>query len=456
MTMLFVSVELGGLMKINAIVRNLRKTHAKTHEGAPARAINAEQQLRRSVMACLLWESEFYEDGQSIAQRIADTVPLVKPATVAAIAIEAREQMKLRHVPLLIVREMARHASHRPLVAETLAGVIRRADEPAEFLAIYWKDGRIPVAHQVRAGLQTALYNFDEYDFAKYRGDNKAVKLRDVFRVVHPQPRNDEESALWKRVVQNELATPDTWEVALSANDGVEKVAKWTRLLNEERLGALALLRNLRNMQEAGVEDALIRAALSKMNVTWVLPFRFIAAARHAPSLEDALQVKFFESIGKARLKGRTVIVVDVSGSMEAPLSGKSDMNRMDAACGVAMIAREMCEDVDVFTFSNELVQVPNRHGFALRDAIVGSQPHGGTELGKALKQLYAMKQAKAAWSRLIVITDEQSHDRVPAPKRQGYVINVGSYKNGIGYGEWTHIDGFSEAVFHYIKEIDG
>lgn len=434
-------------MKTNTVARNKRITH----EGAPAHAITAEAQLRRSVMACLLWEAEFYEDGESIAQRIAATVPLVKPATVAEIAIEARERMKLRHVPLLLVREMARHASHRPLVAETLARVIQRADEPAEFLAIYWREGRVPVAHSVRNGLAAALRKFDEYDFAKYRGDNKQVKLRDVFRVVHPVPRNDAESVLWKRAVNNELATPDTWEVALSANDGVDKKTKWSRLLADSKLGALALLRNLRNMQQAGVDEELIRTAIQKMNVSRVLPFRFIAAARFAPALEDALEDKFFASISAEKLAGRTTILVDVSGSMSSPLSRKSDMTRIDAACGVAMVARELCKTVQIFSFSDELVQVPARRGFALRDAIVASQPNIGTFLGKALDELHNREQ----YDRLIVITDEQSHDRVPAPKATGYVINVGSYQHGVGYGDWTHIDGFSEAVFHYIQEVE-
>jgi hypothetical protein len=434
-------------MKLNAKATNT----LTTREGAPAHAINAEQLLRRSVMACLLWESEFYEDGATIAQRIADTVPRVKPATVAAIAIEAREAMKLRHVPLLVVREMARHPSHRSYVAETLTRIIQRADEPAEFLAIYWKDGRIPIAHSVRTGIQNALYKFDEYELAKYRGESKRIKLRDLFRVIHPQPRNAEESALWKRVVNNDLATPDTWEVALSTNDGLDKKSKWTRLLGDARLGALALLRNLRNMQEAGVDEASLRAAIAKANVSRVLPFRFIAAARHAPTLEDALEAKFFEAIGEARLAGRTVILVDISGSMEAPLSRHSDMMRMDAACGVAMVAREMCEQVEIYSFSNELAAVPPRHGFALRDAIVNSQPRGGTYLGKSLTTLHA----KSRYDRIIVITDEQSHDRVPPPTARGYVINVASARNGVGYGAWTHIDGFSEAVFHYIKEVE-
>src|SRR6201996_6786263 len=97
-----------------------------THEGAPAKAISPEQALRRSVLACMLWESEFYEDGVRIAGRVRELVPRVEAMKVALLAIEAREAMKLRHVPLLLVREMARHASHRSLVAQTLARVIQR------------------------------------------------------------------------------------------------------------------------------------------------------------------------------------------------------------------------------------------------------------------------------------------------------------------------------------------
>ena len=76
-----------------------------------------------------------------IAERIAKLVPAVDPEACAAIAVEAREAMKLRHAPLLVVREMARHPTHRGLVADTLARIIQRPDELTEFLAIYWADG---------------------------------------------------------------------------------------------------------------------------------------------------------------------------------------------------------------------------------------------------------------------------------------------------------------------------
>src|SRR5499427_6629511 len=231
----------------------------RTHEGAPARNISTELQLRRSVMACLLWESQFYEDGVEIAGRIAELVPKVAAEKVAPLAIEAREQMKLRHAPLLLVREMDRHKTHRALVSETLARVIQRADELCEFVAIYWKDGRAPLSGQVKKGLAAAFPKFDEYQLAKYdRGG--PVKLRDVLFLCHAKPRDAAQAGVWKKLIWGRLATPDTWEVALSY--GANQREAWQRLLAENKFGALALLRNLRNMKEAGVEEDLVLAAL--------------------------------------------------------------------------------------------------------------------------------------------------------------------------------------------------
>src|SRR3979409_1959771 len=94
---------------------------SRTHEGTPTRHVSPEMQLRRSVLACLLWESQFYEDGVEIAGGTPGALPQGAAEKVAALAIEAREQMKLRHAPLLLVREMARHKTHRAPVSETLA-----------------------------------------------------------------------------------------------------------------------------------------------------------------------------------------------------------------------------------------------------------------------------------------------------------------------------------------------
>jgi 60 kDa SS-A/Ro ribonucleoprotein len=422
---------------------------ARTHEGAPARNISMELQLRRSVLACLLWESQFYEDGVEIAGRIAELVPKVAVEKVAGIAVEAREKMKLRHAPLLLVREMARHATHRGVVAETLARVIQRADELAEFVAIYWKDGRVPLSAQVKKGLAAAFPKFDEYALAKYdRGG--PVKLRDVLFLAHAKPRDEEQAEVWKRLIAGELTAPDTWEVALSS--GADKREAWERLLREQKLGALALLRNLRNMKEAGVEEGLVVTALGSINTARVLPFRFLAATRYAPQWEEALEQAMLKCVKEQeKLGGKTVVLVDVSGSMTAPLARRSEMLRTDAAYGLAVLLREIGEKVSVFSFSDSLVEVPAHRGFALRDAIDTSQRHNSTQLGKAVEEL----NRKGGYDRLIVISDEQAHDTVPRPKGKGYVINVASYKNGVGYGKWTHIDGWSESVVEYIRTLD-
>ena len=422
---------------------------ARTHEGAPARNISTELQLRRSVLACLLWVGQFYEDGVEIAGRIAELVPKVAAEKVAALAVEGREKMKLRHAPLSLVREMARHASHRGFVAETLARVIQRADELAEFVAIYWKDGRVPLSAQVKKGLAAAFPKFDEYALAKYdRGG--PVKLRDVLFLAHAKPRDEAQAEVWKRLIAGELNTPDTWEVALSS--GVDKREAWERLLREQKLGALALLRNLRNMREAGVEEELVLAALGSMSTAPVLPFRFLAAARYAPQWEEALEQAMLKCVAsQEKLAGKTIVLVDVSGSMIAPLSRRSEMQRTDAAYGLAVLLREIGEKVGVFSFSDTLVEVPARRGFALRDAIDASQRHNSTQLGHAVDEL----NRKHSCDRLIVITDEQAHDKVPAPKGKGYVINVASYKNGVGYGKWTHIDGWSESVVEYMRTLE-
>jgi hypothetical protein len=143
------------------------------------------------------------------------------------------------------------------------------------------------------------------------------------------------------------------------------------------------------------------------------------------------------------------VLVVDVSGSMTAPLSARSEMHRTDAAYGLAILLREIAEELSVYSFSDRLVRVPSRRGFALRDAIDASQPHGSTYLGRALETM------RESYDRLIVITDEQAHDTVPRPTGRAYMINVASYKNGVGYGPWTHIDGWSESVIGYIRELE-
>jgi 60 kDa SS-A/Ro ribonucleoprotein len=432
-----------------------------THEGGRAHKLHdATLQLRRLTLASLLWEDTFYVDGKSHAEAVAALVPKVPASDLLNLAIECRSKQNLRHMPLYLVREAARRKDLRgggSNLAKTIAQVIQRPDELAEFLAIYWKDGREKLASQVKRGLAEAFTKFDEYQLSKWDKDGK-IKLRDVLFMVHAKPKDKKQAALWKRLVDGKLKPADTWEKNLSAGEGKKtdeaKAEVWTGMLQEKgKLGAMALLRNLRNMIDTKVEDRVIREALLSASVDRVLPFRFVAAAKYAKRFEQELEALMFRCLeGTPRLNGKTVLLVDVSGSMNDPLSLKSEMNRLDAACGLAMLLREICSVVHVYTFSNTLAEIPARRGFALRDAILSSQPHMGTQTAAAITQMH---QYHPRYDRLILITDEQSHDGIvsPAPQSLAYALNVGTYQNGIGYGRWTHIDGWSEKVLDFIRE---
>lgn len=444
----------------------------KTYEGAPAKRVTAEQQLERLVMSCMLWEDQFYIDGESLSDQIMFAVRRVSPEFAYKTAIKARNEMKLRHVPLLIAREMARHDSQKGLVSDLIEKIIQRPDELTEYLSIYWKDNEDQsLSAQSKKGLARAFGKFNEYSLAKYNR-KKDFQLKDVLNLVHPKPKDLEQSKLWKRLLEDKLEVPSTWEVELSKTDNVSKKEKWTKLLNNNNLGALALLRNLRNMIQENVDHSLIKQAILDSKVERVLPFRFIAAARYAPMFERELETKMFECLKEhKRFEGQTVLLIDVSGSMNSKVSMKSDMTRMDAACALSMLIREIADDVRIFTFSMNFVEVPSRHGFALRDSIVNSQVHRGTLLGSAVKAVYSQNDIEIGVGydccyenfkgqclspdRLIVFTDEQSHDGIPNPKGLGYMINIAAYKNGVGYGPWNHVDGFSEAIVDYIQCLE-
>lgn len=429
-------------------------SHVRTAGGAPAFPhLTPMRQLRRSVLSCLLWESEFYESGQSIGERIEGLASQVDPGQLAALVVEARTDFNLRHVPLLLLSVLARTGAGKKYagmpVADAIAKTIQRADEVSEFLTIYWRNGKTPISKQVKKGLAQALTKFDAYQLAKYDRE-KAIRLRDVLFMVHAKPKDEQQAAIWKQLVDGTLPSPDTWEVALSG--GADKRETFERLIRENNLGYLALLRNLRNMTDAGVDTALIRdAILARKGAQRVLPFRYVAAARACPQLEPVLDQALSEAISSLPvLPGLTAVLVDVSGSMDTRLSGKSDLNRIDAAAALASLVHG---HVRMFSFSNQVVEVPPRRGMAGVDAIVRSQPHGGT----ALAQAVAAVNKQVPHDRLIVITDEQATDgRVPDPvAKHAYMVNVASNRNGVGYGKWTHIDGFSESIFRFIHEAE-
>jgi hypothetical protein len=447
---------MGSLNKSN------RGTGPRTYEGGPASVVNPVEQLRRAVMTCLLWEDQFYIDGETIADTVKNLMSKVTPESAREVLRQAKWENKLRHMPLYLLTLMAKQ---KWLKKEDVANIVTRPDDMTELLALYWKDGKKPLDHQLVKGLAAAFGKFDEYQLAKY-SRNKAVKLRDVLRLARPKPKDDAQSALWKRLLNDELKTPDTWEVAVSAcgSDNAKKAAEFTRLITEKeidektgkernKLGDLAFLRNLRKMREVGVSEDLIRKSFTDRRWGWIIPYQFITAAAHNPALEDALEQAMFKCLGEQDpIEQRAALLVDVSGSMDGSLSKNSEVNRRDVAISLAVLLREVCKDVKLYTFNNLIHEIPPRRGFALRDYILKNSG-GGTSMWSAVRYAGRVRRNDV----MVVITDEQtmgSGKYADANADLLVIINVASYVNGIGYEKGAvHINGWSDSVISWLRE---
>lgn len=469
---------------------NSSKAPNFTHEGAKASRLTPIQQLRRSVLSCLLWEDSFYEDGESIAKRIQDNAKRVAPEKLAALAIEARQNFHLRHVPLLLLLELSKTAKGIPgLTRNTVEAVISRADEMAELLAIHWKEGKKPVPNGILKGLRQAALKFDTYQLNKWDRDG-TVKLRDVIHVAHIAFPDTERASLAANIVNRSrfpevtkggfrvqaslglsgepgLPTPETWEALIAAagdNKGKRREI-WVDLLQRAldrkpgALGYMAVLRNLNNFQKDGVSSDLVEAVIRARKGAWrVLPYRFTQAAKQAPAFYNALDEALKASIADAQpLPGTTGVCVDCSGSMHSPMStftrpdgriGHSDTTLFDAAAALAGCVNGRTRLIAFGTSAKEIQPV---QGLGTKIALEASGMGGGTNTHLAINQANKMDL-----DRLIVITDEQATQALPKPKaKHAYVINVASYKHGIGYGAYTHIDGFSASTLEYIREIE-
>lgn len=462
------------MSKINPSLKKTSKFEEERLAGGSG-ALAAKQSntalLRRAVLANLLWEDVAYMDGVKVAEEIQRLIPLCPAIDVYNIALEARTMQKLRHTPLFLAVEMCKYPEHKMFVQDLLPQIITRADMLTDFLAIYWKDGKKPIANQAKKGLAKAFHNFNEYKFAKYDRD-AAIKLRDVMFLCRPKPENQYEQDLFKKVADRTLATPETWEVLLST--GKDKKESWTKLISEGKIGGLAMLRNIANMRRANVDKKVINEGLEKLKSSMLMPLDFLKAFRMNPEfgrqIEDAM-INSYANLPK--LKGKTLFIVDVSGSMGARMSEKSDFTRYDAACAMAMLAANQCEDYEIVctagndythTGAHEHIPYPQK-GFGIFEQIRETNKNigiGGIFTRQCLEWCNDKFKGQK-FDRIIVFSDSQDCDpytrRTPKPfGTYNYICDVSAHTKGVNYrGTWdAEISGFSEHFITFIAAMEG
>lgn len=442
-------------------------------EGHVAYAMTDKAKLVTQVLCSFFDENQFYgkntEDMKQTIKRVIDA----DPAFVSKLAVFARREFNMRSVAHVLTAELAHAEKGKPFVRNTVRGVSLRGDDVTEIMACYLSTFGKPVPASLKKGISDVLLTFDEYTLAKYKGDRDAVKMRDLFRICRPTPKNAEQSALWKRCLDGTLAIPETWETELSANGNTKE--SWEKLIGGGKLGYMALLRNLRNIVQAdpdNLQDALRRisdpAAVKKSRQ---LPFRFLSAYRSVTGLPntgssvlDALEDAADAAVSNLpKIPGKTVIAIDVSGSTGNRVSTNSDIRCCDISTLLGLIAARICEDAIVYKFNTVIRKETVSHRTAILQVTANATCSGGTNMRLPFIQ---MLRDKIKADRIIILSDNQCNC--------GYGFSVqhlaAQYRRETGNDLWVHavdlqgygtqqfsgprtniIAGWSEKVFDFI-----
>ncbi|MEM9987341.1 MAG: TROVE domain-containing protein, partial [Bacteroidota bacterium] len=268
---------------------------------------------------------------------------------------------------------------------------IQRADEITELLAYYQlanqRQGNKQLnrlSKQLQKGIAAAFNKFDAYQFAKYNR-NAIVSLKDALFLAHPKAKDEAQQAIFDQIVSNTLEVPYTWEVKLSAwgqqsyrseKDKAEALKEvWTELIQSNRLGYMALLRNLRNILRAGVSSTVINQVADRLadpeqvRRSKQLPFRFLSAYRELETIQNGQVAMLLDALEEAvrvsiyNLNGfdagtRVLLASDVSSSMYAAINPKSKVRMYDIGLLMSMLLRERSRNVITGIFGDKWMSI--------------------------------------------------------------------------------------------------
>ncbi|MEV6132632.1 TROVE domain-containing protein [Streptomyces violaceusniger] len=443
-----------------------------TYEGGAAVTRDSKSELVLLAVVNMVGEQTFYEssgDRDDRFRTLVRTVAVEDADWTARFITWLRGEAQLRTASLVAAAEAVAarlaaglHGGNRRIVDASCL----RADEPGEFLA-YWTahHGRA-LPKPVKRGLADAARRlYTERSLLKHDTESHGFRFADVLELVHaaPDPEKPWQSELFRHAIDRRhhrdaappvslrilrararltalpqwerravLERPDatdalhaagmTWEALAGWLQGPMDAVAWQAVLPS--MGYMALLRNLRNLDEAGLPDAVAERVAARLADpaevarSRQFPYRFLSAYRAAPSLRwgHALDRALTAATAAVpALPGRTLVLVDTSGSMQAPVSGRSQVRHVDigALFGVAL-AHRGCQ-VDLVGFaSGHFGHRLTPGGSVLRDiegfcARIGEVGHG-TETGAALRAAYR------GHDRVVIVSDMQAF----APARGG------------------------------------
>lgn len=442
--------------------------------GHVAYAMTDKTKLVTQVLCSFFDEEQFYGKNTEDMTQTIKRVIASEPEFVSKLAVYARRVFNMRSVAHVLTAYLAHEPNGKPYVRKTVKGVSVRGDDITEIMAFYLATFGKPIPNALKKGINDVITEFDEYTLAKYKGEGKSLKMRDLLCLCRPTPKDEEQSAMWKRCIEGNLATPETWETQLSANGNSAET--WEKLISSGKVGYMALLRNLRNIIKASpanieevyktIEDPE-RVKKSKQ-----LPFRFlsayksisdIAGSRALTALEKAINVS---ADNLPRLSGTTVIAVDISGSMSSPISTKSDIKCYEIGLLLGLIANKICDNSIFYVFNSQIAKYPVTTFTPILETVTRSNCGGGTNMYLPFD---AMLRDNVKADRVIIISDnecnsnyyfnkrtvqsiaEEYHKRAN-PDLWVHAIDLQGYGTQQFYGARTNIiAGWSEKVLDFI-----
>lgn len=392
--------------------------------------------------------------------------------------------MNLRTVPIVLIGILAQHDKKH--IKQAIKEVLTRPDQLKDFVAYLnsVNPRLVKTLNQVKKALASRFATFNEYQLAKYNGGKGKIKLRDILLITHPKPADKEQSALWKRLLDDKLATPQTWETQLSKDGNTAEV--WDKLIAEKSLGYMAGLRNLRNIVNAKatrLPELLTmlrdpdRVAKSKQ-----FPFRFYSAYNELkyincpPGVLTAIAEALQLSIKNVpELDGNTFTSADNSGSMHRRISEKSSMTLCDVANLMQAIFRSRNSNTITSVFGENFAVV---NVLADTPAVTNVDTFKNTDVGHATEGWKAVRylcESKTFVDRVIIFTDCQLWNSNPFGGRYTISDWADRYRRDINADCWFHIvnlaeygtspllprrrvnliSGFSEKILSYIQLVE-
>ncbi len=457
---------------------NTPTTGTKTVNFAGGEAFMQSPKLELvSILLTSFANDTFYETASSKFERLSGLLKKVDPLFAAQAAIYARTEFGMRSITHVLAGELAKYASGQEWGKRFYDKIVYRPDDMLEIIS-YLKANKQKISSAIKKGFDSAIGRFDEYQLAKYRGESKSVKLVDVVNLVHPVPTEKNKEAL-RKLVNGELKSTETWETKITQSGQGDKteeeklIAKkeaWADMVKSGKMGYFALLRNLRNLMESvpELEKEIINQLTdrNKIKKSLVLPFRFFTAITELEKLSNTRNI--VSAISDAaeisldnvpELRGKTLIAVDVSGSM----TGRpQEIARMFGA-----VLYKVTDSI-LLTFDNTARYITLNPKDSLLSLMKGVYFHGG---GTNFNSIF--ESATQKFNRIIILSDMQAwmsggwNHSVPTQSFNDYKSRTGAdpiiYSfdlNSYGSMQFPErnvycLAGFSDKIFDIMKVLE-